>query len=124
MRVMNIGRLNKRITFLKLSDERDLLGQSKKVLKPVKTVWGSLYPVRGAEFYEIQKMQARITHKCYVRYAPEIDENCFIEHKGKTYSIESVIDVDLGHKMLEIMCSEHINKEVMERGTDSDLEWH
>lgn len=120
MRVMNIGKLNKRITFLKLGDVKDSLGQSKKALMPIKTVWGSLYPVRGVEFYEIQKIQAKTTHKCYVRYIPEIDENCFIQYGDKTFSIESVIDVDLDHKMLEIMCSEHINKEVIEYGSDSD----
>lgn len=113
MRTMNIGKLNKRITFLQLMDVEDELGQTKKELGEVKTVWGTLYPVRGSEFYEIQKVQGRTTHKCYVRYLDGIDSNCFLRCKDKTYSIESVMDVDLEHKMLEIMCSEHLNKEVI-----------
>ena len=116
MRVMNIGKLNKRITFLKLGDQKDALGQTKKGLVQIKTVWGSLYPVRVMELYEIQKIQGKTTHKCYVRYIAEIDSNCFLSCQGKTYSIESVMDVDLDHKMLEIQCSEHINKEVMNNG--------
>ena len=110
MRTINIGKLNKRITFKKYVDEKDEIGQTTKILKDFKTVWGSLYPVRGNEYYEIQKIQSKTTHKCYVRYLENIDTNCFIEYKGKIYNIESVLDVDMEHKMLEIMCSIKINK--------------
>lgn len=113
MRTMNIGKLNKRLTFKKYMDVTDAMGQSKKKLDTLCEVWGSLYPVRGAEFYEIQKIQSKITHKCYVRYRKGIDPSCHIEYQGKTYSIDSVIDVDMDHKMLEIMCTEHIGKEVI-----------
>lgn len=114
-RTLDIGQLNKRITFLALSDEvEDDLGQLTNGLTEIGTYWGSLYPVRGQEFYEVQKIQGRITHKCYVRYyesLSELDSNNFLRYGGKTYSIESVNDVDLAHKYLEIYCSEHINKE-------------
>ena len=113
MRTMNIGKLNKRLSFMKLMDVTDDMGQSKKKLGQICEVWGSLYPVRGTEFYEIQNIQSKITHKCYIRYRADIDSNCLIEYQGKQYSIQSVIDVDLSHKMLEIMCTEHIGKEVI-----------
>ncbi len=113
MKTLNIGRLNKRLTFLKLADSEDEIGQTVQKLKPYRTVWGSLYPVRGTEFYEIQKIQSKVTHKCYVRYLPGIDTNCYIRFKDKTYSVESVINVNLENKMLEILCSEYINKEEM-----------
>ena len=113
MKVLNIGRLNKRLTFLKLADSEDSLGQTVQILKPYRTVWGSLYPVRGTEFYEIQKIQSKVTHKCYVRYLSGIDTNCYICYKDKTYSIESVINVNLENKMLEILCSEYTNNEEM-----------
>lgn len=116
MRVMNIGKLNKRLTFKKFGEIEDDMNQITQSLMDVCTVWGSLYPVRGIEFYEIQKLQSKITHKCYVRYRDDIDSTCYIEYGGKTYSIESVIDVDLGHKMLEIMCVEHSGREVIENG--------
>ena len=112
MRTMNIGRLNKRLTFRKLKDVPDTLGQSSKKLVAIAEVWGSLYPVRAMEFYEIQKIQGKTTHKCYIRYREDVDTNCFISCGNKTFAIESVIDVDYEHKILEIMCSEHINKGV------------
>lgn len=116
MRTMEIGKLNKRLTFKRFADVTDAMGQSKKILTELCTVWGSLYPVRGAEFYEVQKIQSKITHKCYVRYRENIDSSCYIEYKGKLFTIESIIDVDMQHKMLEIMCVEHIGKEVIANG--------
>ena len=116
MRTIDIGRLNKRITFMKLDEEEDELGQEKQVLRAICEVWGSLYPVRGTEFYEVQKIQSKISHKCYIRYRKDIDSNCFIDYKGTRYNIESIIDVDLEHKMFEIMCSEHRDDEVIADG--------
>ena len=111
MRTISIGRLNKRITLMKIKEVEDEMGQTTKELSPIKTVWASLYPVRGNEFYEIQKVQSKVSHKCYIRYMDGIDSNCFIVYKNKTYSIDSVIDVDFEHKLLEIYCYEHFNKE-------------
>lgn len=111
MRTLNIGKLNKRLTFKRLDEVEDDLQQKTQSLAKVCTVWGSLYPVRGIEYYELQKIQSKITHKCYVRYREDIDSNCYIEHQGKIYTIQSALDVDLEHKMLEIMCVEHLNRE-------------
>ena len=117
-RTIDIGKLNKRITFLTLDpDATDDLGQTTNGFSEIGTFWGSLYPVRGQEFYEIQKIQGRVTHKCYVRYREslaDLSSNDFLRFEGKTYSIEGVMDVDLDHKLLEILCSEHINKEEIE----------
>ncbi len=111
MRTMNIGKLNKRITFLKLGETEDKMGQTTQGLKEMKTVWASFYPIRGTEFYEVQKIQSRVSHKCYVRYLEGIDTNCYIRYNGTVYAINSVIDVDFEHKILEIYCYERVNKE-------------
>ena len=117
-RTIDIGKLNKRITFLTLDpDATDDLGQTTNGFSEIGTFWGSLYPVRGQEFYEIQKIQGRVTHKCYVRYRDslaDLSSNDFLRFEEKIYSIEGVMDVDLDHKLLEILCSEHINKEEIE----------
>lgn len=116
MRTINIGKLNKRITFLKLGEREDDMGQSTQALEEIKTVWASFYPIRGMEFYEVQKVQGKVTHKCYVRYLEEIDSSCYIRYADKTYLITSVIDVDLEHKMLEIYCVEYTGKEEAPNG--------
>ena len=116
IRTLVIGKLNKRLSFYKLADIQDSLGQTTKELQLIKTVWGTLQPLRGAEYYEVQKVQSKVTHKCYIRYTEGIDTNCFLKYKDRTFSIESVIDVDFECKLLEISCVDYVNKEVMDIG--------
>lgn len=110
MRTMNIGRLNKRVTIMKKDDTRNALNQKSKGFVDIKTVWASLYPVRGAERYELQKLHEEITWKCYMRYVPDVRADMYLKCEGKTFEIQSVIDVDFEHKMLELDVVEKIVK--------------
>lgn len=110
MRTMNIGRLNKRITILKKVDTINALNQKSKSYETVANVWASVAPVRGTERYELQKIHEEITYRVYIRYLDGIRADMYIQYDGKIYEIQSVIDVDLEHKMLEIDCVEKIVK--------------
>ena len=110
MRTMNIGRLNKRIEILKKDDTPNALNQKSKGLVHVKTVWASVAPVRGAERYEVQKLREEITYRIYIRWISGIRADMYIRYKGRLYEIQSVIDVDMERKMLEIDAIEKIVK--------------
>jgi len=110
MRTMNIGRLNKRISILKKVDTINALSQKSKSFETVATVWASVAPVRGTERYELQKIHEEITYRVYMRYLANVRADMFIQYGDKVYEIQSVIDVDLEHKMLEIDCVEKIVK--------------
>ena len=114
-RTMNIGRLNQRITLYQFTESEDDMGQSTQALTEIATVWADIYPVRGAEYYELKKVQSRVTHKCFIRYREEyegINSNWYLSVDGKIFDIDSAVDVDYEHKLLEIRCYERVNKEV------------
>ena len=111
-RTLNIGRLNKKIEVAKMISVSDDMGQSQQRLEKLYELHATLYGIRGNELFELQKIQSKITHKCYIRFYEGIDTNCFIIHDDKIYSIESVIDVDLCHKFLEINCALYTGKEI------------
>ena len=110
MRTMNIGRLNKRITILKKVDTINALNQKSKSYQTVATVWASVAPVRGTERYELQKLHEEVTYRVYMRYLSGIRADMYIQYGDMTFEIQSVIDVDLEHKMLEIDCVEKVIK--------------
>lgn len=110
-KLFDVGRLNKRITFMKFQTAKDAMGQNVQKLMPIKEVWASFYPIRGSEFYESKRLEGKTYYRCYCRYNKDIDSNCFIRFEGKDFHIESVIDVNLEHKMLEISCIEYLGKE-------------
>lgn len=110
-RTIDVGRLNKRITFMRYQRTLDSMGQNVQKLMPVKEAWASFYPVRGSEVYEAKRLEGKTYYKCYCRYSEGIDTNCYVRYEGKDFHIESVIDVNLEHKLLEISCIEYLNKE-------------
>ena len=110
------GTLKKRVTFYRQADVEDSLGKLTNGIQKVITLWADFYPVRGSEFYEIQKIQGKVTHKCYCRFhsaLKDIDSNWFIGYQGNIYHIESAIDAGYAGRYYEIYCTEYTNKEDM-----------
>ena len=69
---MDIGRMDKRVTFLERREAADELGQCRQGMAEVRTVWAAIAPVRGGEYYEAQKLREELTWKIYVRFLPGI----------------------------------------------------
>lgn len=103
---MDIGRMNKRITFCKYEEVEDELLQIKQELREKKTVWASVEPLRGREYQEAQKLRAELTYKITIRYQKEIAQDMLIKYKERYFEILSVINVREKNEMMEIICIE------------------
>ena len=114
---VDIGKLNKRITFQKMVEGEDALGQSISQWKDVKTVWADFYPVRGGEQQEAERKQREeVMYKAKLRYIPGIDASMRILFRGRVFFIRNVINVNEANYKLEIECTEYIDKEVQDDG--------
>ena len=51
MKPLDVGRMNKRITFVYLEDSTDEMGQDCQAWKEYKTVWATVKALRGGEYY-------------------------------------------------------------------------
>ena len=107
---MDIGRTNKRVTFCRYEDEQNALSQTEQVLKPIKTVWASVEPTRGREYQEAQRIRPELTYKITTRFHKEITPDMFIKFKDRYFQIVSIINVRERNEMLEIICTEKIDK--------------
>ena len=106
---MDIGKLNKRITFLKLIPDVDEMGQEiEGTWQPFKTVWANIKPLRGREYWDAKKKSAEQNYKIITRHHKGVTTDMRIQYKQKTFHIESVADVDEKGEMLEIHCFESI----------------
>lgn len=108
---MDIGRMDKRVTFFRREEVADGLGQCRQGMTEVCTVWAAIAPVRGGEYYEAQKLREELTWKIYVRFLPGITADMAIRYKDRMFQIKSVIDVNFRQRTLEIMCTEYVGKE-------------
>lgn len=107
---MDIGRTNKRITFYRYEEKENVLLQKEQVLTAVKTVWASVEPTRGREYQEAQRIRPELTFKITIRYFNNITPDMYIKFKERTFEIVSIINVREKNEMLEIVCTEKIEK--------------
>lgn len=107
---MDIGRMNKRITFCRYEEKENALSQTEQTLTEVKTVWASVEPTRGREYQEAQRIRPELTYKITTRYHKEVAPDMFIKFKGRYFNIVSIINVKEKNEMLEIICTENLQK--------------
>jgi SPP1 family predicted phage head-tail adaptor len=112
---MQAGKLNKRVTIYQSvlgSPARDELGEPNYDWEKVATVWASVSPVVGKEFWSQQQIQSEVTSKIKIRYRSDILPGMKIVYAvgdiNKEYIIETVIDFEEKHKELQLMCSEGV----------------
>ncbi len=107
---MDIGRTNKRITFCRYAERENALLQTEQELQEVKTVWASVEPTRGREYQEAQRIRPELTYKITTRHHKGITPDMFIKWGDRRFDIVSVINVRERDAMLEIICTENLQK--------------
>ncbi|MCI7301318.1 phage head closure protein [Ihubacter massiliensis] len=111
MKPLNVGKLNKRITFVLLEDGIDEFGQNCQAWKEYKTVWATVKALRGGEYYEAQKIRPEQTYKITTRYHPGITPDMKIQYCEKLLEIISCNNVEEADYMLEIQAVEYVERE-------------
>lgn len=108
---MDIGRMNKRITFCRYEEKENELNQLQQRLKPVKTVWASVEPKSSREYIEADKERPELTYVITVRYQNDITSDMYIKHKGKLLNIKAPPrNIREANEMLEIICTEKMDE--------------
>lgn len=106
MKPLDVGRLNKRITFISFEKGRDSMGQDMRVPVDGATVWATVKPQRGSEPYEAGKIQPEQQYTVTIRYREDITTDMLIRYGRKTLEIISAVDVEEAHYMIEMQCEE------------------
>lgn len=120
---MDIGRTNKRVTFLKYEEKENRLLQTEQTLAAAITVWASVEPTRGREYQEAQRIRPELTYKVTTRYHKGITPDMLIKYKERIFEIVSIINVRERNEMLEIICTEKIQKDCKHQNQKMKLEW-
>ena len=104
------GKMRHRIRIEQYNGERDghgdVLDSDDENWTPVCTVWASVSPLSGREFYEAGQSQSEVTHKLRLRYRPGIKTEMRIVYGSRIFAILSIIDWEERHESLLIMAKE------------------
>lgn len=103
---MRIGAMRHRVALQRPSDELDSAGQPVEWL-PVDTVWGSVEPLRGREFWAAQQAHAELTVRVRIRYRSDVKAAWRVLAQDQTLELVAPpVDPDLRHRELELLCRE------------------
>lgn len=108
---MDIGKLDKRITFCVLEESENDLGQSVMSPRKVRSVWATVKPQKGKEMQEANKLNPELEIVIYTRYYSFVKADMLIMYKGKMLEIIAPpVDKDEQHEFLHIRCAEYAKK--------------
>ena len=99
---MEIGKLNKRITFQKFATTVNENGFEVQEWVTFSTVWANIGNLFGKEYYAAAAVQEEKTVKFTVRYIKDLDTDMRILFDEKYYNITFINDINYAHKFLEV----------------------
>lgn len=104
---MNPGELNKRVTFQRSDTGQDGFGQPVEIWIDVVTVWASVNPIVGREFFAAETISSELTHKVKIRYRSGITPDMRIKFSERIFEIKAPpINYKENNTELQIMCKE------------------
>lgn len=110
MKMMDIGKMNKKIYLMHPMEDLDDMGQDTIIYKKRNRIWATVRSVRGGEYYEALKRHPEVSYIIYTRFRTDIHPDTVIEYAGKLLEVKYVADMEEEHRMLEIQCIEYEKK--------------
>lgn len=101
------GKLRHRITIqYKSSESPDSAGNPQPVWADEATVWGSVEPLSGREFFAAQQVNSEVTHRITMRYRSGMDPEKRIKFGTRYFGILAVLNREERNISLELLCVE------------------
>lgn len=102
---MNIGTLDRRVTFMGYQEAENEVGATEQNLVDLFTTWARIEPARGREYYEAQRLKDAAYYKITIRYRRNVTEDMIIKYQQQQFQIQSPpVDPYMAHEVLEIYC--------------------
>lgn len=102
------GKLNRRVTIEQRASTRSAAGEEVAAWAAVATVWACIRPLSGFERNRARIAGAETEVEIYCRYRAGITTDMRVTHGGKRYAIHAVIDSDMAHRELQLLCTESL----------------
>lgn len=105
---MNIGTLRHKISFQSRTISRDTFGAETVTWRTEKTVWASVEPISGREYFLAQQVQSEVTHVIKIRYYDGVRTDWRVIFGSRIFDIKSVINLKERNNQMALMCREFI----------------
>ena len=103
-----IGKLRHQVEILRPIITQDALGQEVENLELQRTVWASIEPLSGKEYFSAKQVNSEINVKITIRYIESILSQWVVQFGQRVFNIESIINFEERNKYLQLLCSEKV----------------
>ena len=105
---MKSEKLNKKITIQQIGTAKDSFGQMVETWVDVQTVYASIEPLTGKEFFAAKQIHSELTTTIKIRYLAGVDTSKRVKYGDRIFDILAIIDPNERHVELYLMCKEVI----------------
>jgi SPP1 family predicted phage head-tail adaptor len=98
--------LNTRITIQHQAKVADGMGGFTTTWTDSGTVWAAIWPVSANEVIQANASTMVVSHRIRVRYRNILKANWRIKYADRYFNIVSIIDQNMAHEWLDLMCKE------------------
>jgi SPP1 family predicted phage head-tail adaptor len=107
--ILRIGNLNKRINLEAQTRVADGMGGwTVAYATMASSIPAAIWPVSANETIENMQVVMKITHRIRIRYRSVLKSSWRVKFGDRYFDIVSIIDPNMAHKFLDIMCKETI----------------
>ena len=103
---MQIGDLNKRVTWQYKTRVPDGLGGFTDVWVDACTTWAAIWPVSAKEVVTANSISMTVSHRIRIRYRSAFKSSWRGKFGDKFYAIVSIINPNMGNEWLDILAKE------------------
>jgi SPP1 family predicted phage head-tail adaptor len=100
------GDLKRRIYLQQPSLAKNVYGEEAITWVTYATVWAQIEPLSGRELLLAQQVNSEISARITIRYNNHIATSHRISYGTATYAVNTIIDKDLNHNYLELLCTQ------------------
>jgi len=105
---VNAGVLKNLVSLERYTTIKSDCGEVIKGWSELITLWCSISPITGKEYFDNKQMQGEISHKIKCRYYDDITIKDRIVFKTRIFKIVSILNINERDVSLEIMCKEEV----------------
>lgn len=102
---MRIGTLRDRVTIQSATKSQDATGAIVNTWAEFATVWASIEPLSGREFFAANQVQSNVSTRIRIRYLANVTAAMRVKNGNDYYDIQAVIhDSNSGREHIQLMC--------------------
>lgn len=108
MSILKIGKLKHRVTIQEYTTTRDSFGAEIEAWVDIATVWASVEPLTGREYFQMQQINTEISTKVTMRFKAGVTVKMRLIYNNRIFEIISLINTEEKDVQLVLMCREMI----------------